>query len=122
MSDEEYVYDSGEDWDEEQEGEHADDTQVEVENSFYEADGTFHADLKKTDPQRALGLFQRVLELEASLPAHEQQWRFKALRNIIVLQCALGLHQERCKAHVQLELWKRWQGMTQQRQSTRFMS
>jgi len=102
MSDEEYVYDSGEDWDEEQEGEHADDTQVEVENSFYEADGTFHADLKKTDPQRALGLFQRVLELEASLPAHEQQWRFKALRNIIVLQCALGLHQEMCKAHVQL--------------------
>ena len=39
MSDEEYVYDSGDDWGDEEE-EHVDDTQVEVENSFYEADGS----------------------------------------------------------------------------------
>ena len=89
MSSSDYDYNSGEEeWSEPEE---VDEAQVLTENTFYEAD-----DIQKKNPQEALEGFLKVLELESSKPIEEQQWRFKSLKNIIVLECALGEYEKMC--------------------------
>ncbi|CAG9329981.1 unnamed protein product [Blepharisma stoltei] len=86
---EEYEYDSDkEGWSDEED---VDEELVTIENTFYEAD-----DIKKTNPEDALTGFLKVLELEGNRPESEQQWRFKALKNVVVLECTLGFYEPMC--------------------------
>mmetsp|Transcript_1712 Transcript_1712/g.5927 ORF Transcript_1712/g.5927 Transcript_1712/m.5927 type:complete len:443 (-) Transcript_1712:201-1529(-) len=78
--DEDYEYDYGSG---DEEVEVADD-EIEIENSFYEAD-----DCRQDDPARAIELFERVVELETS-KGDEVKWRFKALQHLVVLHFAQG--------------------------------
>lgn len=82
---EEYEYDSGnEGWSDEGD---VDEDLVAIENTFYEAD-----DVKKSNPEEALNLFLRVLQLESNRAESDQQWKFKALKNVVVLECNLNLY------------------------------
>ena len=84
MSDDEdyeYEYGSDENYDYGSEAEEQDETAIEIENAFYEADGTFHtlqvwsllttltsrrvrADCKSDNHQQALELFEKCVRLE----------------------------------------------------------
>jgi len=89
-SDEEYNYGSDkEDEDEaDQEGSSLKSKLIEIENLFYEGD-----DLKNDDPRSAIGMFEKVVELEASLGT-DVKWRFKALQHLVVMYYATGLHHQ----------------------------
>jgi len=87
---EDYEYGSEDDeWSENEE--EIDEEQVEIENTFYEAD-----DIKKSKPAEALSKFLRVLDLESHKPYEEQQWRFQALKNTVLLECNLSQYEEMC--------------------------
>lgn len=66
---------------------------IEIENLFYEGD-----DLKGEDPLSAIAMFERVVELEASLGA-DVKWRFKALQYLVVMYYASGLHNKMVSAY-----------------------
>lgn len=91
MSDEEeYEYDYGSEQEMEEEGAEAEEGAVEVENAFYEAD-----DLKRDAPARAMGLFAKVVAMEAAQREESQsecRWTFKALQHMVVLGCQLDLY------------------------------
>lgn len=70
-------------WSDDNEGP-VDDVQIEIENTFYEAD-----DIKKANPEEALKGFLRVVELERAQPEGDQQWTFKSLKNLVLLECSL---------------------------------
>ena len=89
MSSSDYDYNSAEgSWSDEVE---VDEAQVLIENTFYEAE-----DIQKRNPREALEGFLRVLDLESSKPIEEQQWRFKSLKNVIVLECSFGEYEKMC--------------------------
>lgn len=100
-SDEEYNYGS----DNEEDSEGVDQTEegtvtvslksrlIEIENLFYEGD-----DLKGDDPLSAMGMFERVVELEASL-GEDVKWRFKALQHLVVMYYANGMHNKMVSAY-----------------------
>jgi COP9 signalosome complex subunit 2 len=89
MSSSDYDYNSDqESWSAEEE---VDEAQVLIENTYYEAD-----DIQKKNPREALEGFLKVLDLESSKPIEEQQWRFKALKNVIVLECGFGEYERMC--------------------------
>lgn len=99
MSDEDYEYDYCSDEEEYDYGSDQDDVmdqddndnnshasnsnnpQIEIENSFYEAD-----DLKDENIEESISLFEKVVQLESELlPENQIKWRFKALNNLITL-------------------------------------
>lgn len=89
MSSSDYDYNSDEDnWSEEEE---VDEAQVLIENTFYEAE-----DDQKKNPRRALEGFLKVLDLESSKPIEEQQYRFKSLKNVIILECSFEEYEKMC--------------------------
>lgn len=57
-----------------------DDADIKLENLFYEAE-----DLQRTDPEKAVRLFQQVIDLEVSLASQldpkekVNRWQFKSL-------------------------------------------
>lgn len=92
MSDEEYEYDYGSDqgYDygsdgggNDEEGGMADEL-IEIENAFYEGD-----DLRVENPSQAIGMFDRVVEMEGRL-GDAVKWRFKALQHLVILHFSLG--------------------------------
>src|SRR4051812_15095086 len=86
---EEYEYNSDkEGWSDEED---VDEDLVAIENTFYEAD-----DRKKANPEQALAMFLKVLELESKRSDSEQEWRFKSLKNVVVIECMLGHYEEMC--------------------------
>lgn len=92
MSSSDYDYNDDEDaWSDEAE---VDEAQVLIENTYYEAE-----DIQKKLPRDALEGFLRVLELEGAKPIEEQQWRFKALKHVIILECAFEEYEKMC-AHL----------------------
>lgn len=90
MSSSDYDYDSNQDsWSDQDD---VDEAQVLIENTFYEAE-----DDQKKNPRRALEGFLRVLELESAKPIDEQQYRFKALKNVIILECGFEEYERMCQ-------------------------
>ncbi len=84
---EEYEYDYGSD-DYQSDGDmdengSSNDVAIEIENSFYEGD-----DEKAENPTLAITKFERVLELAASQQEFTK-WKFKALYNLVLLNCTL---------------------------------
>ena len=90
MSSSDYDYNSDEDNWSDQEDE-VDEAQVLIENTFYEAE-----DDSKKNPKRALEGFLRVLDLESSKPIEDQQFRFKSLKNVIILECQFEEYEKMC--------------------------
>lgn len=87
MSDEEeyeYEYDSNEDYQMSDAEGDQDEVAIEIENSYYEAD-----DCRQDDPRKALGMYEKVVELEKGR-GDEVKWRFKALEQIVCLQFRLN--------------------------------
>mmetsp|Transcript_31789 Transcript_31789/g.53628 ORF Transcript_31789/g.53628 Transcript_31789/m.53628 type:complete len:462 (-) Transcript_31789:41-1426(-) len=76
-SDEEYDY--GSDQGDEEGSGGGNDQLIEIENSFYEGD-----DLKSDNPEKAIEMFEKVVELETSL-GDQVKWRFKALQHLVVM-------------------------------------
>eukprot|EP01039_Chlorochromonas_danica_P015238 gene15238-17889_t len=105
MSDDEYEYDYGSDADydygsdqgEEQQDD-GNDELIEIENSYYEGD-----DVKSDDPQQAIRLFEKVVELETK-QGDQVKWRFKALQRLVVIYFGQKMHDkmvERYRAMLQ---------------------
>ena len=84
-------YDYNDDKDSWTDNEEVDEVEVLIENTFYEAE-----DIQKKNPREALEGFLRVLDLQSSKPLDEQQWRFKSLKNVIVLECSFGEYEKMC--------------------------
>jgi len=74
-----YEYDSGEDWSEDEA--EPDDTEVEIDNTYYEAESIF-----KSDPALALKKFKRVIELENEGGNKETDRLFKSLAKVVTLE------------------------------------
>jgi COP9 signalosome complex subunit 2 len=90
MSSSDYDYNDDQDsWSEEEE---VDEAQVLIENTFYEAE-----DDQKKNPRRALEGFLKVLDLESAKAIDEQQYRFKALKNVIILECGFEDYEPMCQ-------------------------
>eukprot|EP00357_Protocruzia_adherens_P012227 CAMPEP_0115010344 /NCGR_PEP_ID=MMETSP0216-20121206/23255_1 /TAXON_ID=223996 /ORGANISM="Protocruzia adherens, Strain Boccale" /LENGTH=445 /DNA_ID=CAMNT_0002378531 /DNA_START=62 /DNA_END=1399 /DNA_ORIENTATION=+ len=71
---------------------------IEIENNFYEAD-----DKKNSDYTGALEQFEKVISLYESAPDDDDRtYEFKALENIVVLSCRLGLKDKMMVTHHQL--------------------
>jgi COP9 signalosome complex subunit 2 len=87
MSDDEeyeYEYGSDENYDYGSDNEEQDESAIEIENAFYEAD-----DCKNENQQQALELFEKCVRRETE-QGDEVKWRFKALEHIVTLQFNLG--------------------------------
>lgn len=88
--DEEYDYGSDDSVqysdDGEDDGGEQDDSKIEIENAFYEA-----SDLRDDNKKSALELFNKVVQLDNELEGRGEPvlWRFKALQNLVTLQCEL---------------------------------
>lgn len=90
--DEEYEYDYGSEQEMEQDGNSILDTEVEIENTFYEAD-----DVKKDEPLQSIELLKRVIELESDL--EDKKWTFKAFQQLVLLYFQFELYQQMIQSY-----------------------
>jgi len=87
MSEDEYEYEYGSEEDYVYGSEEEDDVEddlIEIENAYYEGD-----DLRQDNPDGAIKLFSKVVELETQ-KGDEVKWRFKALSHLVTLHFRLG--------------------------------
>lgn len=94
MSDEEYEYSDDEEYDygsdeneQNESGEGMDNTAIEIENCFYEAEDLVRDGIEQ---EKALGLFQKVIELEQERNPKDVKFRLKALEHCVLLYMRLG--------------------------------
>mmetsp|Transcript_33390 Transcript_33390/g.30381 ORF Transcript_33390/g.30381 Transcript_33390/m.30381 type:complete len:142 (+) Transcript_33390:47-472(+) len=83
MSDDSFGYDYD---DNDGYGDDGDDGDIEIENTFYEAE-----DKKNTNPKEALEGFESVIMLEEN--KDDKQWTFKALLSIILIKCKQEMYE-----------------------------
>lgn len=90
--DEEYDYDYGSEQEMEEDGNSIQDTEVEIENTFYEAD-----DVKKENPVQAIELLKRVIQLEHDF--EDKKWTFKSFQQLVLLYFQLEHYQDMIEAY-----------------------
>mmetsp|Transcript_13638 Transcript_13638/g.18178 ORF Transcript_13638/g.18178 Transcript_13638/m.18178 type:complete len:451 (-) Transcript_13638:179-1531(-) len=97
MSDDEEEYEYGSDdynYSDEEGGNEGNDELIEIENAFYEGD-----DCRNDEPERAIEMFEKVVELERN---REVKWRFKALEHLVVLNFRLSKFDETVERYREL--------------------
>jgi COP9 signalosome complex subunit 2 len=95
--DEEEEYDYGSDYNGSEGGEEdqQSDTEIEIENNYYEAD-----DLRNSDYAKALSMFEKVVKLEEGRA--DAKWTFKSLQAIVILLFKLNRFDDMVKKYKQL--------------------
>ena len=90
--DEEYDYDYGSEQEMEEDGNSVQDIEVEIENTFYEAD-----DMKKENPVQAMELLKRVILLENEF--EDKKWTFKSFQQLVLVYFQLEHYQDMVEAY-----------------------